>query len=58
MEFVELHRAVHGGPMKFAPDEIAIGEWFSPEQISQWSVERPQDFATGFLECWKVWQSR
>ena len=58
MEFVELHSAEHGGPMKFAPDEIAMGEWFSPEQITQWSAERPQDFATGFLECWRAWQSR
>jgi 16S rRNA (adenine1518-N6/adenine1519-N6)-dimethyltransferase len=58
MEFVELHTAEHGGPMRYAPDEIECGEWFSPEQIDEWVVARPEDFATGFLECWKAWKSR
>jgi 16S rRNA (adenine1518-N6/adenine1519-N6)-dimethyltransferase len=58
MEFVELHAAEHGGPMRYAPDEIECGEWFSPEQIDEWVAARPEDFATGFLECWKAWKSR
>jgi 16S rRNA (adenine1518-N6/adenine1519-N6)-dimethyltransferase len=54
MEFVELHKASHNGPMKFAPDEISCGQWFKPETVKQWIAERPQDFATGFIECWKA----
>ena len=56
-EFVELHAAEHNGPMRFAPDEIEIGEWFSPADVSTWISARPQDFATGFIECWHAWQA-
>jgi 16S rRNA (adenine1518-N6/adenine1519-N6)-dimethyltransferase len=55
MEFVELHTAQHTGPMKYAPDEIACGQWFKPEVINDWLEARPQDFASGFIECWKAW---
>ena len=55
MEFVELHRAVHDGPMKFAPDEIACGQWFKPETVTEWIEARPKDFAGGLIECWKVY---
>ena len=58
MEFVELHTAQHGGPMKYAPDEIACGQWFKPEVITDWIEARPQDFATGFIECWKAWLAK
>lgn len=55
-EFVELHRAQHNGPMHFAPDEIACGGFFRPEQIHEWIDARPQDFASGFIECYKSWR--
>jgi len=58
MEFVELHTAQHNGPMKYAPDEIACGQWFKPEVITDWIEARPQDFASGFIECWKAWLAR
>jgi 16S rRNA (adenine1518-N6/adenine1519-N6)-dimethyltransferase len=54
-EFVELHRAQHNGPMHFAPDEIACGGFFKPEQIESWIAARPQDFAGGFIECFRAW---
>lgn len=57
-EFVELHRAHHNGPMHFAPDEIATGAFFKTEDIAEWIAVRPQDFATGFIECFKLWQKR
>lgn len=56
-EFVELHVADHNGPMRYAPDEIEVGEWFRTEDVSEWVAARPQDFASGFIECWKAWES-
>ena len=58
MEFVELHVAKHNGPMRYAPDEIDCGEWFKPVMVSEWIAARPQDFATGFIECWHAWQAQ
>ncbi len=57
MEFVELHLVHHSGPVKFAPEEIDCGEWFPVDVIDQWVAARPQDFASGFIECWKTWRA-
>jgi 16S rRNA (adenine1518-N6/adenine1519-N6)-dimethyltransferase len=57
-EFVEVHSAHHNGPMRYAPDEIETGEWFTPAQVIEWINARPQDFASGFIECWHAWEER
>ena len=57
-EFVELHQARHNGPMNFAPDEIRCGGFFRVDDIAAWIETRPQDFAGGFIECFKVWQAQ
>lgn len=54
-EFVELHAARHDGPMRCLPEEIDCGEWFAPTIITGWVENRPQDFAKGFVECWRAW---
>ncbi|MHB1079341.1 MAG: 16S rRNA (adenine(1518)-N(6)/adenine(1519)-N(6))-dimethyltransferase RsmA [Prosthecobacter sp.] len=54
-EFVELHIARHDGPVRCLPEEIATGDWFKPEDITAWVDARPQDFAKGFVTCWKAW---
>jgi len=56
-EFVELRLARHDGPIRCLPEEIATGEWFMPEDIDAWVEARPQDFAKGFVTCWKAWRS-
>jgi 16S rRNA (adenine1518-N6/adenine1519-N6)-dimethyltransferase len=40
--------------MHFAPDEIACGQFFRIEHIADWIAARPQDFAGGFIECFKA----
>ena len=57
-EFVELHTTRHDGPMKCPPEEVAYGEWFSEPEISTWVAARPEDFAKGFVACWKAYQQR
>lgn len=56
-EFVELRLAHHDGPIRCLPEEIATGEWFKPEDIDAWVAARPQDFAKGFVTCWKAWRA-
>lgn len=56
-EFVELHVARHNGPMHFAPDEIAAGAFFRAGQVAGWIAARPQDFAGGFIECFRAWEA-
>jgi 16S rRNA (adenine1518-N6/adenine1519-N6)-dimethyltransferase len=56
-EFVRLYRAGHEGPFNLAPAEIDSGSFFTKDQITRWIASRPQDFAPGFLECWRRWES-
>ena len=53
-EFVQLYRATHDGPFVLARSEIECGSFFPLPLIAQWIEARPQDFATGFIECFKV----
>jgi len=52
-EFVELFKCEHGGPFTFPSSEIEGGLFFPVETIEEWVKARPEDFAPGFLECWR-----
>ncbi|MEI6715682.1 MAG: 16S rRNA (adenine(1518)-N(6)/adenine(1519)-N(6))-dimethyltransferase RsmA [Verrucomicrobiota bacterium] len=54
-EFVALYVGSHEGPFQLSPSEIECGEWFSSETLNRWIQARPDDFAPGFLVCWKTW---
>ncbi|RFC45305.1 MAG: 16S rRNA (adenine1518-N6/adenine1519-N6)-dimethyltransferase [Verrucomicrobia bacterium] len=54
-EFVGLYEAEHEGPLTLPPSEIELGEWFTIDQIRNWTARRPEDFAPGFLKCWEIW---
>lgn len=54
-EFVFLFESDHSGPFELPPSEVECGEWFTYSQINEWTVQRPQDFAPGFLKCWETW---
>ena len=56
-EFVELHAVEVAGRVKFPAAEIECVTPFSPEEIDAWTAARPQDFAPGFLRCWREWKA-
>lgn len=56
-EFVHLYRAEHEGPFRLAPAEIDCGGFFTLEQIDRWTRARPEDFAPGFLECYRLFST-
>jgi 16S rRNA (adenine1518-N6/adenine1519-N6)-dimethyltransferase len=53
-EFIWLYRAQHDGPFELARSEIEYGEFFPTDVVSEWVKARPDDFAPGFVECWKA----
>ena len=55
-EFIWLYRGEHDGPFTLARPEIEHGEFFPVEIVDRWVNARPQEFAPGFLECWKAHQ--
>ena len=55
-EHVVLYRADVGkkAKLRYPCSEIETGAFFPIEVIEAWAKKRPQDFAGGFLECWKA----
>ncbi len=56
-EFVQLFRAEHEGPFRLPPAEIETGGFFPAPIIREWIARRPEDFATGFIECFRQWSA-
>ena len=52
-EHVWVYRCEAEGPFTLHPDEIERGDWFTPESVTRWMAERPQDFASALLVIWK-----
>ncbi len=57
-EFVKIYRAEHEGPFHLPPAEIECGAFFTLAQLQRWMDARPQDFANGFIECWRTLRAR
>jgi 16S rRNA (adenine1518-N6/adenine1519-N6)-dimethyltransferase len=53
-EFIWLYRGEHDGPFRLASAEIEHGEFFPVDVVAGWVKARPEDFAPGFLECWRA----
>ena len=56
-EFVRIFQARDNGPFRWPPAEIGWGGFFPVEAVQDWSTAHPEDFAPGFLACWRVWRS-
>jgi 16S rRNA (adenine1518-N6/adenine1519-N6)-dimethyltransferase len=55
-EHVKLFRVPYTGPITYPAAEIESALWFPLEEVQAWLEARPQDFASGFIECWKAMQ--
>jgi len=51
-EFVWVYRGEAEGPFTLHPEEIERGDWFTPEHVTRWIAERPEDFAPAFIFIW------
>jgi 16S rRNA (adenine1518-N6/adenine1519-N6)-dimethyltransferase len=56
MEFVELFTARTKGGLRYPCSEVETGMWLDPEEIDGWVARRPEEFADGFMECWRLWR--
>ena len=53
-EHVRLFRGRYDGSLKYPSAEIESAMWFPVNEVDAWAKNRPSDFASGFLECWKM----
>ena len=57
-EFICVYRGTLTGDPLPNKCEIEAGVFFPPAVVDGWTSARPEDFAPGFLECWKTYRER
>jgi 16S rRNA (adenine1518-N6/adenine1519-N6)-dimethyltransferase len=55
-EFIEVFVAEAKGKIRVHGKEVDSGRYFPIPFIEEWIAKRPQDFATGFITCFKSWR--
>jgi len=53
-EFIVVYRGIHDGPFSYPSEEISAVEFFPVEIVNRWVANKPEDFAPGFLESWRL----
>ncbi|MFK7912029.1 MAG: 16S rRNA (adenine(1518)-N(6)/adenine(1519)-N(6))-dimethyltransferase RsmA [Akkermansiaceae bacterium] len=53
-EHIRLYIARHDGAVRYPCSEVESGDWFPMDEVRAWIAARPQDFASGFIECWNT----
>jgi 16S rRNA (adenine1518-N6/adenine1519-N6)-dimethyltransferase len=57
-EFVWLYQGEVAGDLSPNRTELETGAFFPETVIDGWVAARPEDFAPGFIECWKVYRQK
>ena len=57
-EFIWLYRGEDVGGVSPNRTEIETGAFFPETVIDAWVAARPEDFAPGFVECWRVYRRK
>ncbi|HZR79252.1 MAG TPA: 16S rRNA (adenine(1518)-N(6)/adenine(1519)-N(6))-dimethyltransferase RsmA [Chthoniobacterales bacterium] len=57
-EFIWLYQGIYAGEFQMSRSEIEAGKFFPAGIVDRWIQARPDDFAPGFVECWKIWSER
>ncbi len=57
-EFIGLYFGSYDGEIRPNAAEIEAGRFLQPALVDEWVKARPDDFASGFLECWKIWREK
>jgi len=52
-EFIEIYAGIQDGPFSWNQHEIETGGFFELDMIDVWVGRRPEDFAPGFVECYR-----
>jgi 16S rRNA (adenine1518-N6/adenine1519-N6)-dimethyltransferase len=57
-EFIWLYRGQLEGELAPNRSEIEAGAFFNPFTVEGWVAARPEDFAPGFIECWRAYREK
>jgi 16S rRNA (adenine1518-N6/adenine1519-N6)-dimethyltransferase len=57
-EFIVVYQGEHDGPFRYPSEEITAVEFFPVDIVERWMANKPEDFASGFLECWRLFKAK
>jgi len=57
-EFIVVYRGSHNGPFSYPSEEISAVEFFPVDIVNRWVANKPEDFAPGFLESWRLFKAK
>ncbi len=57
-EFIGLYITRHDGALRYPCSEVETGIWMTMDELELWVHKRPEDFASGFIECWQAFQQK
>ena len=57
-EFITVYCAEHDGPFRYPVEEISAVEFFPVDIVERWVANKPEDFAPGFLESWRLFRTK
>jgi 16S rRNA (adenine1518-N6/adenine1519-N6)-dimethyltransferase len=57
-EFIVVYRGEHNGPFRYPSEEISAVEFIPFDIVERWVANKPEDFAPGFLESWKLFKAK
>jgi 16S rRNA (adenine1518-N6/adenine1519-N6)-dimethyltransferase len=57
-EFITVYCAEHDGPFRYPVEEISAVEFFPVDIVERWVTNKPEDFAPGFLESWRLFKAK
>ena len=57
-EFITVYCAEHDGPFRYPVEEVSAVEFFPVDIVERWVANKPEDFAPGFLEAWRLFKAK
>jgi 16S rRNA (adenine1518-N6/adenine1519-N6)-dimethyltransferase len=57
-EFIVVYRGEHNGPFRYPSEEISAVEFVPVDIVERWVANKPEDFAPGFLESWRLFKAK
>jgi isopentenyldiphosphate isomerase len=58
LEFVQVYRLCHDGPLLLDAAEIETGRWFAPAELDAWSADEGSPITTSLRLIWRtLWNS-
>lgn len=57
MEFSQVYRVSHDGPLELNAEEVAGGRWLAPQAVDDWAESDPESLTSSFKIIWSRYRA-